>query len=430
MVKTLESLSTLHRFLILVAATLIVVAVNARSDPFRFTHALQRLDEVERQYRFLQHEMSRLAPPAWRAMLTVAREARPEWLSAMLVRAPILPALLWIEDASQPLPWTLSLGGFDTTLAEMLALPVVRDARAYHPMLRLNTGDIGRALDEIGRERRAMYEAADLTIFVVQLQPGGTCELWFRSLTREKEGEPPQRWSVGCEEDGRIDRSDLLRGLFEANWQVGNTPIDVPPEFAMSPYPLARAQLNLLAAREAQRTETEIDVLGPKLSGATLLGIGPVVVIAVLLVMLAHVRSLSGAPRPAGDEPRFWLGLFLGWPILVMVLTTAVLPTLAVAAATAAVHVPHPSLAPDLPWHAPALLWDQRGFIGYTAATAVLSSLLVFRNWRAAHRWQTEPTTPAALVTSGSDRGDGIASTVTAASEGVTPSSRRPSGRR
>ncbi|WFP74867.1 hypothetical protein [Mesorhizobium sp. WSM4906] len=388
MTKTLDSLQTLSRVLLLLAATLIVTAAYY-NRPFSYTRVQEGLTGLGRAYDGLLGDIKADATQVYRAQLSPAFSAAPAGQAKIIEAIQFTPALLTAgSDAGKAI---VNLATADPTVQDMFTLTNFNWQAISYTVSTLDAGQFMKFVDEAVNmvSWNGLITAKDLVVEVGEMNlQTGTCVLRLRSETWEQQKRSPLAASIGCSAAAPRDvttlwqnfyfsiqnQLDLLRGV-----PISANIFDLPRTIAIS-------KLATLAATETPEEEKE-DLLGVKIGIVGMLNIGPIVIIAILAMMLGQVRWTSRLPDKDPAESTFWYSQFLGLTSVSFVIALWALPIVAVGMAMSATYVEPPGLF-GKPWYDPDLLQAQKWFIIALLGSLGLSTWLAVENGVAARKWR------------------------------------------
>lgn len=399
MSKTLEALSTFYRLLILVAATVLTVAIYYQPVPYRFSRALEKVNQIEKTYSQVIGELKANATDKYRDRLLRASSGRSKSPHALTTTAQFMPSQLKIID-EQGVERVLNIENQEISLNDLLYV-VAGNLRGSYSLALFDKDAINRFFKSAADDRilSPLYAADDLTIYVqlpVASDPD-VCVLSFRSDKWEQRSRLPRYLPIGCRIETEQDVSDVLRASSINTWQSDAVMPSVPYNLASLPHRLARDKIAALATAETQ--DEKVELLGPKLTIVGLLNVGPILIITILFLMLGQTRTIYLLPEKEPAEGGVWFGQFLGWPVLTAFAVLCLLPVLATATALSAGYARPYDLPDNLSWWAPKMLWSQRWFISGTLVVTILSFWLLVANVRASWAWRARLRGQASVPT-------------------------------
>ncbi|RUY04701.1 hypothetical protein EOA25_18240, partial [Mesorhizobium sp. M2A.F.Ca.ET.040.01.1.1] len=396
MAKTLDSLQTLSRVLLLLAATVIATAVSYH-PPFRYSRVLEGLNRLNRLYDELIGDIGANATQVYRAQLAPAFAKAPAAEAEALKAMGFVPEMLAASANGQTT--SIRLTSPDLTMLELNGLANSNWPAVSYTVLTLNPAQFAKFVDDAQNMPawNGLIAAKDLTVEIGEPDPKtGLCDLVFRSESWEQQRRSSLVASIGCSAATAQDVTPLWLNFYvRAQKQLGllSDGVQIPQDIALLPRSIARDKLATLATGET--AEETGDVLGAKLGIAGVLNIGPIVIIVMLAMMLGQARWARTLSDKDPAESAFWFSQFLGWSSFGFVAALWALPIVAAGMATDVTYV-EPQELLDKHWYDPALINSQKWFIAALTISFVLSTWLAIENWTGARAWQGRLNTAAA----------------------------------
>lgn len=335
--KAVEALNSVYRALLGVCALLAILAVGATEDPRADTHALYALKDLRRDHVRLTLELAaqlKAAQPKaehgkydYRTqMLAVASPANRQFLSASRFGDWAMD-LVW--DA-QKVGHSISLDGGAVTVGNLLDLASKPDRGLLHRYHFDDPADLRRILDTLLDDANEAFLTGKGFVKVgPNVDKPGLCTITAGPFQPSDEVEVQRGFDAKCSE-GPAQSIDV------AAFGVGSLSVDVMPSskrllpFAGNLATRHVSELQLLAAEEASRASTDVEVFGLKVPKVLLLLGGPAL-IALLLVQMwsqLHVAARADAAAAKKGVGLAWFGLFSGHVRWFMLASLVVVPTL------------------------------------------------------------------------------------------------------
>ncbi|TPI47530.1 hypothetical protein FJW05_11180 [Mesorhizobium sp. B2-9-1] len=388
MAKTLDSLQTLSRVLLLLAATVIATAVSYH-PPFRYSRVLEGLTRLNRLYDELTGDIGANATLVYRAQLAPAFAKAPSAEADALKAMESVPEVLTASANGKTIP--IPLTSPDLTMLELNGYANSNWPAVSYTVLTLDPAQFAKFVDDAQNMPawNGLIVAKDLMVEVGEPDPKTRlCDLVFRSESWEQQRRSSLVTRIGCSAAATQDVTPFWFNFYvRAQKQLGllSGGVQIPQDIALLPRSIARDKLATLATSET--AEETGDVLGAKLGIAGVLNIGPIVIIVILAMMLGQARWARTLSDKDPAESAFWFSQFLGWSSFGFVAALWALPFVAAGMATDVTYV-EPQELLSKPWYDPALIHSQRWFIAALAISFVLSTWLAIENWRAARAWR------------------------------------------
>jgi hypothetical protein len=388
MAKTLDSLQTLSRVLLLLAATVIATAVSYH-PPFRYSRVLEGLNRLNRLYDELIGDIGANATQVYRAQLAPAFAKAPPAEADVLKAMGFVPEALTASANGQTFP--IPLISPDLTMQQLNGLGYSNWPAVSYTVLTLDPAQFAKFVDDAQNMPAwsGLIAAKDLIVEVGEPDPKTKlCDLVFRSESWEQQRRSSLVTSISCSAVAAQDVTPLWLNFYvRAQKQLGllSAGVQIPQDIAFLPRSIARDKLATLATSET--AEETGDVLGAKLGIAGVLNIGPIVIIVMLAMMLGQARWTRKLPDKDPAETAFWFSQFLGWSSFGFVAALWALPFVAAGMATDVTYV-EPQALLNKPWYDPALINSQKWFIIALVVSFGLSTWLAFENWIAARAWR------------------------------------------
>jgi hypothetical protein len=268
--KTLETLSTFYRVLILVSATVLTIAVYYQPIPYQFSRALERVKQVEESYSQLIGELKANATDKYRKQFLEIIADRPKLQKEVVTKANFFPSWIKITD-DRGIAQILDISDPKITLNVLLYLSRSNLSGSY-AIPEFDGATLRKFFDTVVKDDSdlyPLYAADDLTIYVNPPITGGSgiCWLSFRSQTGA------HYLQVNCNSQTEQDVSEALRDFSIGSWQHKPENIYMPENLLGLSHQLAHEKIDALAAKESK--EEKVDFLGPKLTIRGILNVGP-----------------------------------------------------------------------------------------------------------------------------------------------------------
>lgn len=413
--KTLESLNFYFRTLILISATVLVVAIgriNSTTD--YLMEADFGLERINSSFRQMKGSIQAKATARYRQAFLGALRQSPPALTAALDRAAFIPKFIYVKRRTELL-WDESRA-FDVDMSDPLLLSLSQltgwnqpidssffESLGYYPEYSFTPENIREATKQLVDEVwRPLLDADDL---VIELGPpffggDGSCQLKFSSEKWAQKRFPLFKWIPCTQLNLPVDVSTEVQALqlviSQSAWR-GGEPLrsDIVDLLGMT---LTRAKAELdIRKQSAAKGADSVDFGGPKMDATMALEAAPVLIIILLLMMNGPLQTLSRLTQREPTEGGFWFGQFLGFPRVVIFLPFVILPAAAVFISVVLIVEGN---------HLEGRLGVVKGVVGLVAGviTLVLAFILFAANVRAAESWQRRVIEAATVPTSRGQR--------------------------
>lgn len=378
--KTLDALNLYFKTLIVISATILVVAAGQiAAESNRVDDQISALNQMDTAYKQLSVTISADATTKYQQMFLDAVPSAQRDLRTSLNRMEFIPVAVQARQSTVGPELTLPLvtKRQPVSIWQMTQLFGWSYVTANYPSIVFTPENVRNLLKRVEADAHPLLQSGDLLVVVIPPEPGsgGLCSLAFESDTWDRQPFIP---TLPCEVKGLVDVAPNLAKFIPSTIPVamidgrlvGLTPVD--------------AVAKLQKSASSPPSQDTVDFGGPKLDAKLALQVGPFLIVVLLLLMvgLQSTVKLLSQRNPNDGNGGFWFGQFLGLTGLVMFVPIVLLPTAASLIAAGRGNL---------------LGLNDRTWEAVTAAvfTLVLATIVYLSNRRAARDWESRLRPPA-----------------------------------
>jgi hypothetical protein len=332
--KTLDTLNFYFRTLVVISATVLVLAIGqivAKSN--QTNNQIQIAKAADTAYRQLSGDIQARATATYRKMFLDALAHASPSVKAVIGQTQFSPVAVEVRQRSagaqsQPVVLPLRTNAQAAALSQMSQLFGWPDAVGGYPNVVFDP-EVARDLTEgieASDEFRPLLHGGDLMVVIAPPRDRSkTCQLYFESAKWDATRQPRMWPDVPCEIQG--NPVDVTENVAAFAASAPFAPAFDPGMLVLTPE-AAAAVLTEQAKATPDKPEP-VDLGGPKVDPKLALQIAPLLLVILLLLMVGPMRTAARLSEHEPIEGGFWFGQFLGLPALVIFAPLVVLPAAA-----------------------------------------------------------------------------------------------------